>query len=116
MNNTMNADHIKLETYIPEDYLRQLQDVFREIGAGKIGCYDSCLSYSRVAGTWRPLEGANPYNGEVGEISVGEEIKVEVVIDADRAAETVAAVRRIHPYEEPVINLIPLLPLPETEE
>lgn len=112
----MKFERIKLEIYIPEDHLRQLQDVLREVGAGKIGNYDSCLSYSRVSGTWRPLEGADPYNGEVGEISEGEEIKVEVVIDADSAAETVAAIRRVHPYEEPVINLIPLLPLPGTEE
>ena len=26
-----------------------------------------------------------------------------------RAAETVAAAKRVHPYEEPVINVIPLL-------
>ena len=81
----------------------------RAIDAGHIGSYDSCMSYSRVTGTWRPLEGADPYIGKVGEISEGEEFKVEVVIDAARAAETVAAIRYVHPYEESVINLIPIL-------
>ena len=100
---------LKLEIYIPEDHLQELQNALREVGAGKIGNYDSCLSYSRVMGTWRPLKGANPYSGEVGEISKGEEIKVEVVVEAARATATVDAVRRMHPYEEPVINLIPLL-------
>lgn len=105
----MNLKKLKLETYIPETHLIQLRDALCDEGAGKIGNYDSCMSYSRVSGTWRPLEGANPYNGRVGEISEGEEIKVEVVIRAEQAHDVVEAVRRVHPYEEPVINLIPLL-------
>ena len=105
----MNHVHIKLETYIPESHLKALQRALQEVDAGHIGNYDSCLSYSRVTGTWRPLDGVDPHIGKVGEVSKEEEIKVEVVIDADRAAETVAAIRRVHPYEEPVINLIPLL-------
>ena len=107
--NEMNYNRIKLETYIPEIHLKTLQEALKDVGAGRIGSYDSCMSYCRVSGTWRPLEGANPYNGRAGEISEGEEIKVEVVVDADSAVETVAAVRNVHPYEEPVINLIPLL-------
>ena len=69
------------------------------------------MLYAHVTGTWRPLKGAVPYSGEVGEIRKEEEIKVEVVIDAERASETVVAVQRAHPYEKPVINLIPLLPI-----
>ena len=44
-----------------------------------------------------------------GEVSREPEVKVEVTCRRDRAAETVAAVKRVHPYEEPVINVIPLL-------
>ncbi|MBR5970968.1 MAG: cytochrome C biogenesis protein [Lachnospiraceae bacterium] len=107
----MNVNRIKLETYIPETHLQALRDALREAGAGKIGNYDSCMSYCRVTGTWRSLEGANPHIGEVGTISEEEEIKAEVVMDAECAAKTVDAVRRVHPYEEPVIHLIPLLDL-----
>ena len=34
--------------------------------------------------------------------------QVEVTIRAERLTETLQAVKRIHPYEEPVINVIPL--------
>ena len=68
------------------------------------------MSYSRVTGTWRALDGANPYIGTPGEISEEPEIKVEVTLKAEEVA---AAVRRVHPYEEPVINLIPLLNMEE---
>lgn len=101
--------HVKLETYIPETYLKDLQHALQEARAGRIGAYDSCMSYGKVVGTWRALEGAEPHIGGVGEISEEPEIKVEVVLDAEQAKDVVSAVRRAHPYEEPVINVIPLL-------
>ena len=104
---------IKLETYIPETHLKDLQISLQEADAGHIGNYDSCMSYSHVIGTWRALDGTNPYIGTPGEISKEPEIKVEVTLKAEQAEAVVAAVRRVHPYEEPVINLIPLL---NTEE
>ena len=76
----MEFKHVKLETYIPESHLKDLQKALQEADAGHIGNYDSCTSYYRVFGTWRPLKGADPYNGKVGEVSEGEEIKVEVYI------------------------------------
>ena len=36
------------------------------------------------------------------------ESKVEVTIQADRLDETMEAIRKVHPYEEPVINVIKL--------
>ena len=105
----MDYKYVKLETYIPETHLKELQKALQEADAGHIGNYDSCMSYSKVTGTWRALEGANPYIGARGEVSEEPEIKVEVVLRSDQVEETVKAVRRVHPYEEPVINLIPLL-------
>ena len=108
---TMELKNIKLETYIPESHLKDLQKALQEADAGHIGNYDRCMSYYRVSGTWRPLEGANPYIGTPGEISEEPEIKVEVTLKAEQMEDVVTAVRRVHPYEEPVINLIPLLHL-----
>ena len=105
----MDYKRVKLETYIPETHLKDIQNALQAAGAGRIGVYDSCMSYGKVIGTWRALEGARPYIGAVGEISEEPEIKVEVVLDAERAKDVVSAVRRAHPYEEPVINVIPLL-------
>ena len=109
----MDYKYVKMETYIPETHLKGLQKALQEADAGHIGNYDCCMSYSRVIGTWRALQGANPYIGAPGEISEEPEIKVEVTIKAEQMEEVVAAVRRVHPYEEPVINLIPLLNMEE---
>ena len=104
----MNVSFCKLEIFIPETHLEALQTALQSVDAGHIGNYDSCLSYSRVMGTWRPLPGTAPYIGEEGKISCEPELKVEVTIRAERLEETIRAVRSVHPYEEPVINAIPL--------
>ena len=63
----MNTEEYKLEIFLPESDLQPLQKVLQQVGAGCIGNYDSCLSYSRVTGCWRPLEGAKPSSG-MGEV------------------------------------------------
>ena len=105
----MMTEYIKLEIFIPETHFPLLQKALQDVDAGHIGNYDSCLSYSQVTGTWRPLDGSHPYIGEEGEISCEPELKIEVTIRAENLKETIAAVKAVHPYEEPVINAIPLI-------
>ena len=81
--------YVKMEIFIPRTHLPALQKALQVVDAGHIGNYDSCLAYSPVMGTWRTLAGADPYEGEVGE--------------------TMRAIRKIHPYETPVVFVLPLL-------
>ena len=98
----------KLEIFLPESHLSAVQRALAEVDAGHIGRYDCCLSYSPVTSCWRPLEGTSPYLGRAGELSTEPELKVEVTCRTERLEETLRAVRAVHPYEEPVINVIPL--------
>lgn len=109
MSNHAGFTSLKLEIFIAESHFPQLQEVLHKVDVGHIGNYDYCLSYSNTLSTWRPLEGTNPYIGSVGELSQEQELKVEVTIRAENLDETLSAIRNVHPYEEPVINVIPLL-------
>ena len=100
---------VKLEIFIPCTHLDALRDVLRAAGAGAVGNYDSAMNYSLVKGCWRPLPGANPYDGEIGVLSEGEEYKVEVCCPRSILKQAVEAIRAVHPYETPVINAIPLI-------
>ena len=104
----MNVSFLKLEIFIPETHLGALKAVLREVDAGHIGNYDCCLSYSQVMSTWRPLAGTDPYIGKENVISIEPELKVEVTIRTEKLRDTMEAIKRVHPYEEPVINVIPL--------
>lgn len=104
----MAEKYFKLEIFIPETHFAELRKALQSVDAGHIGNYDCCLSYSRVIGTWRPLSGTDPFIGDEGLISEEEELKVEVTVKGRRLDETIAAIKEVHPYEEPVINVIEL--------
>ena len=46
--------YCKLEIFIPATCLPTLRETLRNMDAGHIGNYDSCLSYSEVISNWRP--------------------------------------------------------------
>lgn len=100
--------YCKLEIFIPETHLEPLRQALQEVDAGHIGSYDSCLSYSPVTSCWRPLVGTHPYLGCQGQLSQEPELKVEVTCRTEQVDQTVAAIKAVHPYEEPVVNVIPL--------
>jgi hypothetical protein len=104
-----NMSFCKLEIFIPKSHLKQLQVALQRVDAGHIGNYDSCLSYSDVIGVWRPINNAKPYIGELNQICEEPEVKVEVIVLSDNLEQTLSAIKEIHPYEVPVINIIPLL-------
>ena len=103
-----NSEVYKLEIFLPESHFGPVCRALWSVDAGHIGDYDRCLSWSRVNSCWRALEGTSPYHGETGQLTRAEEIKVEVCCRGDRLEETLAAVAAAHPYEEPVINVLPL--------
>ena len=104
-----DADMVKLEIFIPCAYLETLRGALQSAGAGSLGHYDSAMSYSAVKGCWRPLPGASPFDGEIGVLTEADEYKVEVCCRMEVLNQTVLAVRAVHPYETPVINIIPLV-------
>lgn len=109
----MVTDLFKLEIFIPRSHFETLREALSSSGAGHLGNYDSCLSWSAVSGCWRPLKGSSPYNGIEGVLCEAEEYKVEVCCSAEKLRDTVSAIRSVHPYEEPVINIIALTALKE---
>ena len=76
--------------------------------AGKIGNYDSCSFSSRGFGRFRPLAGASPHIGAVGALEAVEE-RIEADVHVSILDAVLAALRAAHPYEEPGIDLYPLL-------
>ena len=59
-------------------------------------------------GQFRPLAGADPFIGTVGEVESVAEYRVEMVCADDCLHPAVAALRQAHPYEEPASDVIRL--------
>ncbi len=104
----MEFEYCKMEIFVPRTHLETIRKALQSVDAGHVGAYDSCLSYSETVGCWRPLEGSHPYRGETNRLCSGREYKVEVLCKTEKVEETLRAVKAAHPYEVPVINVIPL--------
>ena len=96
----------KLTVMVPVDAASVVRAALAEAGAGAIGDYDFASFSSPGQGRFRPLEGANPTIGTVGEIAEVEELRVEVVLPRERRRAVVAALRAAHPYEEPAYDVV----------
>lgn len=105
----MEFEEVKIEIYVPNEFIIPLRDGLNSIGACKVGNYDNCISVTQVSGYWRPLDGAKPYDGKVGEISAGEECKMEVRCKKEYIQQAIYVIKKIHPYEEVTFNIIPIV-------
>ena len=107
---------MRLTTFVPADALDAVRVAAWEAGAGKIGEFYDQASFSTPGqGTFRPLEGANPTVGAVGELSRVAEVQLEVVAPETQWPRIIDAIRRAHPYEEVAYTITALLNEDETQ-
>ena len=98
----------KVETYVPSEALEKIKNALYGYGFGKIGNYDCCLNWYEVNSSWKPVEGANPYQGKVGKIEFAKEYKLEFICEEDKLKLAVDVIKSNHPYEEVCVNIVPL--------
>ena len=98
----------KLVTYIPASHFEQVQRAVFEAGAGHIGNYDMCGYSVEGKGSFRALDGAQPFVGRHGTLHTEPEIRFETVFPSHLIRQVVAALCNSHPYEEPAYDLYAL--------
>jgi len=103
---------MKIVVFTPLSHAEIVRKALADAGAGHIGNYDRCSFSSRGIGRFRPLKGAKPFIGETGKIEELEEEKIEVICEAKELKFILHKVREAHPYEEPAIDVYPLLNRP----
>ena len=99
----------KIETYLPIEALNDIRDALYKLGLGKVGNYEDCMSWYEINSSWKPVNGANPYLGNVGEIEFAPEYKLEFRCHEDMIESAVKAIKDSHPYEEVCINVIEVM-------
>lgn len=107
----MNIDinRVKIVVTIPVENVADVRNAICEVGAGIIGNYTYCSMSTKCIGTFRPNENANPYIGEKNNLEFVQEEKLEVICDIDKVKNVISKLREVHPYEEPAIDIIPLI-------
>lgn len=105
----ININKVKIFVTIPIENVEEVRNAVCEAGAGIIGDYTYCTSSTKSIGTFIPNDNANPYIGENNKLEFVEEEKLEFVCDVDKVKTVISKLRKLHPYEEPAIDIIPLL-------
>jgi len=105
---TRTGTLVKLAVFVPKGYEERVsQALFRF--SGFIGNYSECSFRIEGTGTFTPHEGASPFIGSVGSREYVEETRIEVLLREDDVPQALSALSAAHPYEEPAIDLYPLL-------
>ncbi len=100
----------KLVVFVPQTHVEQVRIAVCKAGAGKIGKnYDNCAFMSPGIGTFRPLKGAKPFIGKVGHIEGVGEARLETIVSKKDLKKAIAAMKKVHPYEEPAFDIYPLI-------
>ncbi|MEM9166524.1 MAG: Nif3-like dinuclear metal center hexameric protein [Planctomycetota bacterium] len=103
---------VKIVTFVPESHLEQLQSALAASGAGRIGEYERCSFSTTGTGTFQGGPGTDPAAGVAGRLESVQERRLEMICPAKAAPLAIEALRGLHPYEEPAIDVYPLEPLP----
>ena len=100
---------LKLIYYVPESYLDATKQAIFAAGAGGIGNYEHCAWQVLGTGQFKPVQGANPFIGQLDSLEQVPEWRVETIVPETQAKMVAQALKASHPYEEPAFEFIQIL-------
>lgn len=98
----------KIVVYVPKTHEDKVREALGKSGAGHIGNYSDCTFNTDGKGTFRPLEGTNPFIGELDKLEVVDEVKIETIVPQRILGGVISAMIKAHPYEEVAYDLYKL--------
>lgn len=98
----------KIVVFTPPEALEKVSAALWDAGAGRLGNYERASFRQRGTGTFVPLPGADPYDGEVGKMEEADEWRLEVIVPATQREAVIRAMKEAHPYEEVAYDAYPL--------
>jgi hypothetical protein len=98
----------KIVVFVPLDHADKVREAIGEAGGGKLGKYSFCSFSMRGIGRFKPDEGAKPHIGTIGKFEQVEEEKIEITCNEKVMDDVIAAIKRVHPYEEVAMDIWPL--------
>ena len=102
-------EKVKIVVFVPQSHADIVRQAIGEAGGGVIGNYSHCSYSISGIGRYKPLAGAHPAIGEVGKFEEVREERIEFICERSKAREVISAIRKVHPYEEVVVDIYPLI-------
>jgi hypothetical protein len=103
------SELVKVVVTVPENDADTLREAIGNADGGKLGNYAYCSFSAKGTGRFMPIQGAHPTIGSVGKLVTVIEERIEITCQRDKLTNIVQAIRNNHPYEEPAIDIYPML-------
>ena len=103
------AAECKVVTFLPAGDVSAVSEAAFAAGAGQIGQYSQCAFRSEGVGQLRGGQESSPTVGRAGRLEQVEEIRLEMIAPAGAVEAVRAAIASAHSYEEPPVDVYPLL-------
>lgn len=100
---------VKIVITVPKSHADIVRQALGDAGAGIVGNYSHCSFTDIGTGRFKPLKGAHPAIGRVGNFEEVTEERIECTCDRKNAKKVITATRKVHPYEEPTFDIYPML-------
>lgn len=105
----MNFKQLYIVTTVPEDHLETVLSAISSAGGGIVGHYTHCAFTNAGVGRFKPSADADPHSGKKNTINAEDEWRIETFCDREVGKAVVQAIQQAHPYEEPVVYIMPRL-------
>ena len=104
-----NIEKVKIVVTVPESHADIVREAAGTAGAGKLGKYSFCSFSVKGIGRFKPDQDAKPHTGAVGNFESAQEERIEFTCDESLLNGVVAAIKKVHPYEEVALDIYPLM-------
>lgn len=108
LHDASEAVIFKICVMVPNGFLDSVKDAMFTAGAGRYGAYDCCCWQTLGTGQFRPLQGSQPYSGELNNLYTEQTWKVEMICQSQYLLPAIQALRQAHPYEMPAFDYYPI--------
>ncbi|MCH2225530.1 MAG: Nif3-like dinuclear metal center hexameric protein [Crocinitomicaceae bacterium] len=90
----------KLAVFVPTDHKEKVKEALFRSGAGSIGDYRECSFETSGIGTFKPVNNATPFDGEIDKRNTVSEVRIEVLVSSHQLRNVISSMKLAHPYEE----------------
>lgn len=90
----------KVSVCVPITHEETVRQALIQWNQTTVGNYSGCTFTTKGVGTFIPQEGSNPTIGKLHHLEKVDEVKIEVVIEANKLQGLLQLLKSVHPYEE----------------
>lgn len=106
------SSEVTLVVLTPSEYADAVREAMGKAGAGTMGNYAYCSFSYKGIGRFIAGPDAKPTRGTTGTLESVDEEYIQARCAIDKLDAVIAAIKEVHPYNEPGIDIVPLYEFP----